>query len=164
MGQAHAPSGSHSQPALILTALFDAIGPLLCQQGIQFPERTPRPAGHQSRRPHHSSATSQHGSTWCRRLVRGSIPRPLPLPQMLHSIHLAKLERPHCRLVPPYCPHFQKSTPTTICDKPPTTCSTFSKAAKEPTRHLPSAPQQRTPSFKSRRFFAEQPSKQLPRP
>jgi hypothetical protein len=88
----------------ILTALYDAIGTLLPQQGIQLPAHTPCPAGHQSCRPHHFSAASQHGSPWCRRLVCGYIPRPLPLPQMLHSIHFAQLERPHCRLVPPYCP------------------------------------------------------------
>jgi hypothetical protein len=104
MGQAHAPSQSHSQPAPILMALSKAIGPLLPQQGIPFPEYTPCPAGHQRRRPYQSSAASQHGSPWCRRLVHGSIPRPLWLPQMLHSIHFTKLERRHCPLVPPYCP------------------------------------------------------------
>jgi hypothetical protein len=59
------PSRSHSQPASILMALSETICPLLTQHGIQFPEHTLPPAGHQSCHPHHSIAASQYGAPWC---------------------------------------------------------------------------------------------------
>jgi hypothetical protein len=104
MGPAHASSGSHTQPSTVFTALSKSIGPLLPQRGLQLSEHSSGATGHPSCCPYNSITACQHGSSWSRQLVCGSIPGPLPMPPALYPIHFPKLERPHCRLVPTYCP------------------------------------------------------------
>jgi hypothetical protein len=104
VGPAHATSGSHIQPSTIFTALSKTIGPLLPQQALQFFEDSSGTTRHPSCCPYHSITARRHGSSWSQWLVHGSIPRPLLMPPVLHPIHFPKLERPHCQLVPTYCP------------------------------------------------------------